>query len=185
VVVFKGVVQSLTPVAQVTALDTGRAESNAAAVAFEGAAQLAPSEAQTEVAATATSPAGSGTAMAASEGAAQSAPPAVLATASEAGRMEENVAGGSPGVVTVVERTHRRSFPALLSGASRSPTRGEPLLQWMAAQDPTSVLFSLDDTVESLERENLDIGFSAMMGALREASGALREILVPSSRVSV
>ena len=54
----------------------------------------------------------------------------------------------------------------------------------MAAQDPASVLFSLDDAAESLERENLDVGFSAVMGALREASGALREIVVPSSRVS-
>ena len=54
----------------------------------------------------------------------------------------------------------------------------------MATQDPSSVLFSLDDAAESLEWENLDIGFSAVMGALREASGALREILVPSSQVS-
>ena len=45
------------------------------------------------------------------------------------------------------------------------------------------VLFSLDDVVESLERENHDVGLSTVMGALREASGALREILIPSSRV--
>ena len=43
--------------------------------------------------------------------------------------------------------------------------RGELLLQWMAAQDPTSVLFSLDDAAKSLERENIDVGFSAVMGA--------------------
>ena len=54
----------------------------------------------------------------------------------------------------------------------------------MAAQDPALVLFSLDDATENLEWENLDVGFSAVMGALREASGALREIVVPSSRVS-
>ena len=54
----------------------------------------------------------------------------------------------------------------------------------MAAQDPTSVLFSLDDAAESLERENLDIGFLAMMDALSQASGALREILVPTGGVS-
>ena len=35
-----------------------------------------------------------------------------------------------------------------------------------------------------MERENLDIGFSAMMNALNQASGTLREIIVPSSRVS-
>ena len=60
---------------------------------------------------------------------------------------------------------------------------GEPSLQWMAAQDPTSVLFSLDDASESMERENLDIGFSAMMDALSQASGALREILIPTGQV--
>jgi hypothetical protein len=53
----------------------------------------------------------------------------------------------------------------------------------MAAKDPTLALFSLDDAAESLERENLDIRFSAALNALNEASGALREILVPSSWV--
>ena len=53
----------------------------------------------------------------------------------------------------------------------------------MAAQDPASVLFSLDDAAESLERENLDIGFSALIDALSQASGALREILVPTGQV--
>ena len=54
----------------------------------------------------------------------------------------------------------------------------------MDARDPTSALFSLDDVVESMERENLDIGFLAVMNALNQASGALRKIIVPSSRVS-
>ena len=54
----------------------------------------------------------------------------------------------------------------------------------MDTQDPTSALFSLDDVAETLERENLDIGFSAMMNALNQASGALHEIIVPSSQVS-
>jgi len=54
----------------------------------------------------------------------------------------------------------------------------------MAAQDPTSVLFSLDDASESKERENLDIRFLAVMDALSQASGALREILIPSGQVS-
>ena len=51
----------------------------------------------------------------------------------------------------------------------------------MDARDPMSALFSLDDVAKSLERENLDIGFSAVMNALNRASGALREIIVPSS----
>ena len=54
----------------------------------------------------------------------------------------------------------------------------------MDAWDPSSALFSLDDVVESVEWENLDIGFLAVMNALNQASGALREIIVPSSRVS-
>ena len=80
--------------------------------------------------------------------------------------MEEDTAGGSSGVVAVVERTRRRSPLALLLGGSRSPTRGEPSLLWMVAEDPTSALFSLDDAAESLERENLDIGFLAVMDSL-------------------
>ena len=94
----------------------------------------------------------------------------------------EDTTGGSLGVVAVVERTSRRSPSALLSGGSRSPTRGEPPLQWTAAQDPSSVLFSLDDASESMERENLDIGFSAVMDTLSQDSGALREILVPTGQ---
>ena len=54
----------------------------------------------------------------------------------------------------------------------------------MAAEDPTSALFLLDNAIESMERENLDIGFSAMMDALSQASGVLCEILILTSRVS-
>ena len=53
----------------------------------------------------------------------------------------------------------------------------------MAAQDPTSALFSLNDAAESMEQENLDIGFSAVMDAMSQAGGALHEILVPTSQV--
>ena len=122
--------------------------------------------------------------MVASEGAAQSVPPVAQATVPEAGQMEEDMAGGSPGIVAVVERTHRRSPPVLLSRGSRSPAQGEPSLQWMAAEDPTSALFSLNDAAESMEPKNLDIEFSAMMDALSQVSGALQEILVPTGRVS-
>ena len=122
--------------------------------------------------------------MMASEGAAQSVPPAVPAAVLGEGRTEEDTAGGSSGILAVVGRTRRRSPPALLSGGIRSPTRGESWLQWMDARDPTSALFSLDDVAESMERESLDIGFSAVMNALNQATGAMREIIVPSSRVS-
>ena len=76
-VASKGVAQFVPPVGQVTAPDAGQAESDAAAVASEGAAQSTPLEALTEVAVTATSSAGSDTATRASEGAVQSTPPAV------------------------------------------------------------------------------------------------------------
>jgi hypothetical protein len=119
--------------AQETTPDAGQAKSDAAAVASEEAAQSMPPGAQTEVAATTTNPAGSDAAMVASEGVAQSTPPAAQATVPGAGQMEEDMAGRSPGVVAVVERTHRRSSLALLSRGSRSPARGEPPLHWMAA----------------------------------------------------
>ena len=53
----------------------------------------------------------------------------------------------------------------------------------MAAQDPTSALFSLDDHSESMEREGLDIGISTMLEALDQAKGALCEIVVPTTQV--
>ena len=76
------------------------------------------------------------------------------------------MAGGSPGVMAVVERISGGSPSALMSGGNCSLVRGEPPLQWMAPRDPTSILFSLDDATESIERESLDVGFSAMMDAL-------------------
>jgi len=84
----------------------------------------------------------------------------------------------------VVPHRVRREPPlAPLSGGDRSPARGEPPLQWMAAQDPTSALFSLDDHSESMEREGLDIGISTMLNTLDQARGALREIVIPTTQV--
>ena len=97
--------------------------------------------------------------------------------------MEEDPVGGPLGVVAVVQRTRRESPLAPMSGGSHSPVRGEPPLQWMAAQDPTSALFSLDDHSESMEQEGLDIGISTMLEALDQARGVLREIVVPTTQV--
>ena len=94
------------------------------------------------------------------------------------------MAGGSLGVVAVVERTSGGSPLALMSRGSRSPTRGESLLQWMDPQDPMSILFSLDDATECIERESLDGGISAMMEVLNQARGVLRDVVVPTGRVS-
>ena len=99
----------------------------------EGAVQSVPPETQVEVAAAVPSQAGLDVAVMASEGVAQSMPPAAQAVADEAGWMEANMAGGSSGVVVVPRRIRREPPLAPLSGGSRSPVRGEPPLQWMAA----------------------------------------------------
>ena len=83
----------------------------------------------------------------------------------------------------VPHRVRREPPPAPLLGGSRSPARGKPPLQWMAAHDPTSTLFSLDDHSESMEREGLDIGISTMLEALDQARGALSEIVVLTTQV--
>ena len=63
-----------------------------------------------------------------SEEVARSVPPAVQATESEAGRMEEDTTGWSSSIMAVVESTSRGSPLALMSGGSCSPARGEPPL---------------------------------------------------------
>ena len=72
---------------------------------------------------------------------------------------------------------------ALILVSSDSPTRGEPLLQWASSEDPPSMLFTLDDAAESMERESLDVGVASMLEALDHARGALRNVVVPSGRV--
>ena len=106
------------------------------------------------------------------EEAARSVPLVAQATAPKVGRTEGDAVGGSPGVVAVVER---------ISGGS--PMRGEPPLRWMAPQDPTLTLFSLDDASKSMERESLNIGFLAMMDALSHARSVLHDVIVPTGQV--
>ena len=71
------------------------------------------------------------------------------------------MAGESPSIVAVVEITIGGLALALMSSGSRSPAQGESLLQWMDPQDPTSILFSLDDATESIEWESRrrDLGY--------------------------
>ena len=45
------------------------------------------------------------------------------------------------------------------------------------------MLFTLDDAAESMEWESLDVGIISMLEALNHAMGALRDVVVPSSRV--
>ena len=101
----------------------------------------------------------------------------------EVAQMEEDPVGGSSSAAVAPHRVRREPPPSPLSGGNCSPARGEPPLQWMAAQDPTSALFSLDDHSESMEREGLDIGISTMLNALDQARGALREIVIPTTQV--
>ena len=66
---------------------------------------------------------------------------------------------------------------------SGSPTRGETQLQWTDPQDPASTLFTLDDAAESMEWESLDVGIASVLEALDHATGALRDVVVPSDQV--
>ena len=118
------------------------------------------------------------------EDVARSVPSAALVMAPDMGRTERNMTKGSPGVVVVVERTGEGSPLALTSGGSRSPVRGESLLQWTDPQDPTSILFSLDDATESIERESLNEGILAMMEVLNQARGVLRDVIIPTGWVA-
>ena len=43
------------------------------------------------------------------------------------------------------------------------------------------MLFTLDDAVESMERESLDVGITSVLEALDHATGALRNVVVLSS----
>ena len=46
-----------------------------------------------------------------------------------------------------------------------------------------STLFTLDDAVESMERESLDIGIVFVLKALDHAMSVLHDVVVPSDRV--
>ena len=99
-------------------------------------------------------------------------------------RTEGDTAEGSPSVVAVVERIGGESPMALTSGGSRSLVWGESLLKWMDPQDPTSILFSLDDSTKSIEWESLNEGISAMMEVLNQDRGILCDVIVPTGWVS-
>ena len=120
----------------------------------------------------------------ASEGAAQSTTSAAQATLSKVGRMVEDMAGGTAGIMAVVERTRWGLPSALVLGGCRSPAWGVSPLHWMDPQDPTSTLFSLDDATESIERGSHDEGILVMMDVLYQARVVLRDVIIPNGRVS-
>ena len=43
-----------------------------------------------------------------------------------------------------------------------------------------STLFTLEDAIESMERESLDVGIASVLEALDHARGALHDVVVPS-----
>ena len=45
------------------------------------------------------------------------------------------------------------------------------------------MLFTLDDTAESMERESLDVGTASVLEALDHATGTLRDVVVPLGQV--
>ena len=98
------------------------------------------------------------------------------------------MAKGAPGVMLVAERsaalgTSGKSSLALTSVGSDLPARGEPLLRWASAEDPTSMLFTLNDAIESMEQESLDVGVVSVPKAMDHARGVLRDVVIPFSRV--
>lgn len=50
----------------------------------------------------------------------------------------------------------------------------------MDRRDPTSTLFTLNDTAEDMEGESIDIGVSSTLKALDNAMGVLRDIVTPA-----
>ena len=110
-------------------------------------------------------------------------PPAAQATTPDVGQTEGDATEGSQDIVVVAERTSGESSLALMSEGSHSPVWGEPLLWWTNAQEPTSMLFTLDDAAESMERESLDVGVTSVLEALDHARGALCDVVVPAGQV--
>ena len=98
------------------------------------------------------------------------------------------MAEGSPAIVVLGDGSATlgasgESSLALTSAGSGSLARGEPLLWWTNPHDLASMLFTLDDTTESMERESLEVGIASMLEALNHTTGALCDVVVPSGQV--
>ena len=95
------------------------------------------------------------------------------------------MAEGSPDTTVVAKGTGGELYLALTLEGSHSPMQDEPLLWWVSPQDPLSKLFTLDDTAEGMQWESLNEGITATLEALNQARGALRDFIVPTSRVII
>lgn len=99
------------------------------------------------------------------------------------GRTEGVMAVGHPNTTAVAEKTGKELSLVLTSEGHHPPVRDEPLLWWVNPWDLSSKLFTLDDATEGMEWESLNEGITAMLEALNQARGALRDIIVPTSWV--
>ena len=111
----------------------------------------------------------------------------VLPTAPETtpamGRTEGVMAQGPSDTAVVAEETDRELSLVLPLEGHHPPAWDEPLLRWVSPWDPSSELFTLDDAGEGMEWENLNKGFTAVLEALNQARGALRDVIIPTGHV--
>ena len=93
------------------------------------------------------------------------------------------MAQGPSDTTAIAEETSRELSLVLPSEGHHPPTRDEPPLRWVSPWDSLSELFTLDDAAEGMEREKLSEGFMTTLEALNQASGALRDVIIPTGRV--
>ena len=97
--------------------------------------------------------------------------PAAQETMPVVGTMQGVMFEGPPNTTVVAEETDRELSLVLTPGGSHPPMRDEPLLRWGSPQDPSSVIFTLDDGTEDMDRESLGNGITAVLDALNHAQG--------------
>ena len=102
--------------------------------------------------------------------------PAVIGT-------EGVMAEGPSDTAVVVEETDREFSLVRTSEGRHPPTWDEPLLWWVSPRDPSSELLTLDDAAKGMEREKLREGFTTTLEALNQASGTLRDVIIPTGQV--
>ena len=90
------------------------------------------------------------------------------------------MAKGPSDTVVVAEEIDRELSLVLTLESHQPPAWDEPPFRWVSLWDPSSELFTLDDAAEGMERENLNEGFTATLEALNQASGALRDVIIPT-----
>ena len=93
------------------------------------------------------------------------------------------MAKGPSDTTTVAEETGKELSLVLTSEGHHLPMWDEPSFRWVSPWDPSLELFTLDDAAEGMERENLNGGIAAVLEALNQFRGALRDVIIPNSQV--